>query len=141
MKITDLTVTIFPWENIPLKSYDEAVKMATTKSDLGLVLIKTDEGLEGHGMLGLSVHPATLEAQHVVRFLKPILMGQNPLDRERLYQRLSLMRHQVTTMAICAVDVALWDLVGKIAGLPIHRLLGTFREKIPVYANCADAIQ
>ena len=76
MKITDLTVTIFPWENIPLKSYDEAVKMATTKSDLGLVLIKTDEGLEGHGMLGLSVHPATLEAQHIVRFLKPILMGE-----------------------------------------------------------------
>src|SRR5690606_29380111 len=34
-----------------------------------------------------------------------------------------------------AVDVALWDICGKIAGLPIHRLLGTYGDKIPVYAS------
>ena len=135
MKITDVTVTLFKWENIPLKSYDAAVKMVTTDSDLGLVRIKTDEGLEGHGLLGLSLHPASLDAPHIVRFLKPILMGQNPLDRERLYQNLSRMRAQVSTQAVCAVDVALWDLAGKISGLPIHALIGTFRDKIPVYAS------
>jgi len=135
MKITDVTVTLFKWENIPLKSYDAAVKMVTTHSDLGLVRIKTDEGLEGHGFLGLSLHPASLDAPHLVRFLKPKLMDQNPLDRERLYQNLSRMRAQVSTQAVCAVDVALWDLAGKISGLPIHALIGTFRDKIPVYAS------
>ena len=135
MKITDVTVTLFNWENIPLKSYDAAVKMVTTDSDLGLVRIKTDEGLEGHGLLGLSLHPASLDAPHIVRFLKPILMGQNPLYRERLYQNLSRMRAQVSTQAVCAVDAALWDLAGKISGLPIHALIGTFRDKIPVYAS------
>ena len=40
-----------------------------------------------------------------------------------------------TIRAIGAVDVALWDLAGKAAGMPIHRLLGSFRHKIPVYCS------
>ena len=85
MKITDVTVTLFNWENIPSKSYDHEVKVKGNSTDLGLVRIQTDEGIEGHALLGLRVHPASLEAPHIIRFLKPILMGQNPLDRERLF--------------------------------------------------------
>ena len=135
MKITDVTVTLFKWENIPVKSYDHEVKMVTNRADLGLVKIKTDEGTEGHALLGLCVHPASLEAPYIIRFLKPILLGQNPLDRERLFQSMSRMRAQVSTLAVCAVDVALWDLAGKISGLPVHAMIGTFRHKIPVYAS------
>ncbi len=135
MKITNLTVTLFTWEKIPLKSYDAGVKITTASSNLGLVKIETDEGLDGYSFLGLSVHPASLDAKRIVGFLKPMLIGQNPLDRERLYQTLSLRREQVNAHVLCAVDLALWDLVGKIAGLPIHCLLGTFRNKIPVYAS------
>lgn len=135
MKITNLTVTLFEWENIPMKSYDAEAKIATTSSDLGLVTIETDEGLTGSSLLGISLHRASFEARHIVSFLKPMLIGQNPLDRERLYQTLYLRRHQVGTHSICAVDVALWDLAGKIAGLPVHCLLGSFRDKIPVYAS------
>ncbi|WP_040815927.1 hypothetical protein, partial [Aequoribacter fuscus] len=102
MKITDVTVTLFKWENIPVKSYDHEVKMVTNSTDLGLVKIKTDEGTEGHALLGLCVHPASLEAPYIIRFLKPILMGQNPLDRERLFQSMSRMRAQVSTLAVCA---------------------------------------
>lgn len=135
MKITDVTVTLFKWENIPMKSYDHAVKAVTSNSDLGFVRIQTDEGIEGHAFLGLCVHPASLEAPFVTRFLKPILLGQNPMDRAHLFQRMSNMRAQVSTIAICAVDIALWDLAGKISGLPIHALMGTYRHKIPVYAS------
>ena len=135
MKITDVTVTLFEWNDIPMKSYDHAVKAITSSSDLGLVRIQTDEGVEGHALLGLCVHPASLEAPYIIRFLKPILMGQNPLDRAILFHRMSHMRAQVSTLAVCAVDIALWDLAGKISGLPIHALLGSFREKIPVYAS------
>ena len=91
MKITDVTVTLFKWENIPLKSYDHAVKSVAGTSDLGLVRITTDEGIEGQALLGLCVHPASLEAPYIIRFLKPILMGQNPLDREHLFQSMSRM--------------------------------------------------
>ena len=135
MRITDVTVTLFKWENIPTKSYDHEVKTVGNNSDLGLVRITTDEGLEGHALLGLCVHPASLEAPYIIRFLKPILMGQNPLDRERLFQRMQKMRAQVSTQVVCALDIALWDLAGKISGLPIHALIGTFRDKIPVYAS------
>jgi L-alanine-DL-glutamate epimerase-like enolase superfamily enzyme len=135
MKITNLTMTLFAWENIPMKSYDAAAKMITTSSNLGLVTIETDEGLNGYSLLGLSLHPASLDASRIVGFLKPMLMGQNPLDRERLYQTMCLRRDQVFVNTICAVDIALWDLAGKIAGLPIHSLLGSYRDKIPVYAS------
>ena len=46
------------------------------------------------------------------------------------------MREPVTSMrCIGAVDVALWDLAGKVANLPIHRMLGSFRESVPAYAS------
>ena len=135
MKITDLSVTLFKWDNIPMKSYDAGVKIQKASSDLGLVTIQTDEGIEGHSFLGLSLHPASLEAQHIIRFLKPILMGQNPLNREYLYHNLTKMRAQVGTHNVCAMDIALWDIVGKTANLPIHSLIGTYRNKIPVYAS------
>lgn len=135
MKITDVTVTLFKWENIPTKSYDREIKTVGNQSDLGFVRITTDEGVEGHALLGLCVHPASLEAPYIIRFLKPILMGQNPLDREYLFQRMQKMRAQVSTQVVCALDVALWDLAGKIAGLPIHAMIGTVRHRIPVYAS------
>jgi len=135
MKITDVTVTLFKWDNIPLKSYDHAVNAVNSSSDLGFVRIQTDEGFEGHSLLGLCVHPASLEAPFITRFLKPILMGQNPLDRASLFERMSVMRAQVSTFAVCAIDVALWDLAGKVSGLPIHAMMGTYRQKIPVYAS------
>lgn len=77
MKITDVTVTLDRWENIPLKSYDHSVKAVRGSSDLGFVQIHIDEGIEGHSLLGLCVHPASLEAPFIVRFLKPILVGQD----------------------------------------------------------------
>jgi L-alanine-DL-glutamate epimerase and related enzymes of enolase superfamily len=44
---------------------------------------------------------------------------------------------QTTFRAIGAMDVALWDIAGKAAGLPIHRLLGSYRESVPAYASSA----
>lgn len=47
MKITDLTVTLFKWENITMKSYVHDVMAARLNSDLGFMLIQTDEGIKG----------------------------------------------------------------------------------------------
>src|SRR5207237_7768055 len=80
---------------------------------------------------------AHLDAQSLIQFLKPVVVGQDPLDRERLYQAMSQKIRQTTYRAIGAMDVALWDIAGKIAGLPIHRLLGSYRESVPAYASSA----
>src|SRR5207302_5102991 len=71
------------------------------------------------------------------QFLKPVVMGQNPLDRERLYQGLWQRNRATTYRAIGAVDIALWDIAGKVAGQPIHRLLGSYRDSVPAYASSA----
>src|SRR5262245_65870856 len=64
-------------------------------------------------------------------------MGQDPLERERLYQGLMARVRQTTLRAIGAVDVALWDIAGKVANMPIHRLLGSYRDRVPAYASSA----
>jgi L-alanine-DL-glutamate epimerase-like enolase superfamily enzyme len=136
MKISDVTVTLFAWDDLPPRQFGKHTgKMPGGSSELGLVSIKTDDGVEGHSFLGSSNRGANFDAASLIRFLKPLLMGQNPLDRERLYQQMWARNRNTTLRCIGAVDVALWDLGGKIAGLPIHRMLGSFRESIPAYAS------
>jgi L-alanine-DL-glutamate epimerase-like enolase superfamily enzyme len=99
------------------------------------VTISTDEAVNGHSFLGSSNRGADYDAASLIRYLKPLLMGQDPLNRERLYQQMWARNRNTTYRCIGAVDVALWDLAGKVAGLPIHRLLGTCRESIAAYAS------
>ncbi|MGE0718456.1 MAG: enolase C-terminal domain-like protein [Alphaproteobacteria bacterium] len=135
MKITDVTVTLFDWENIPVLSYGAHAAQGSGRSRLGLVTIRTDEGVEGHAFLGSATNPADAEAAMLVRALKPRIMGQDPLDRERLVHSLWARVRSSSIRAIGALDVALWDIAGKVAGLPIHRLIGTYRDAIPAYAS------
>ena len=84
MKITDVTLTLFAWESIPSTIYGHHTARPTGKSDLGLLAVMTDQGLTGHAFLGTSSNPASLDGPGLIRFLKPLLMGHDPLDRERL---------------------------------------------------------
>ena len=136
MRITDITLTLFAWENLPTVAYAQSSRRGIRgTSDLGLVRIITDEGLEGHAFLGSAAWPASQDGPGLIRFLKPLLIDADPLERERLNRLLWQRSRQVTVRAIGAIDVALWDLGGKVAGVPIHRLLGTYRNSIPAYAS------
>jgi L-alanine-DL-glutamate epimerase-like enolase superfamily enzyme len=135
MKITDVTLTLFSWDSIPSTSYGHHTARPTGKSDLGLLRIITDEGIEGHAFLGTSSNPASLDGPALIRFLKPVVMDQDPLDRERLNRLLWARARAATVRSIGAMDIALWDIAGKKAGLPIHRLIGTCRDKIPAYGS------
>jgi len=135
MKITDVSITLFAWESVPATTYGHHSARPTGKSDLGLLRVVTDEGIEGHAFLGTSSNPASLDGPGLIRFLKPLVMGQDPLDRERLNRLLWARARAATVRSIGAVDVALWDIAGKKAGLPIHRLIGTCRDKIGAYAS------
>ncbi|MGB5933154.1 MAG: enolase C-terminal domain-like protein [Anaerolineae bacterium] len=100
-----------------------------------LVKIISGEGIEGIG----EAAPLTTYSEesygtvdHVIRdFLRPALLGQDPLDREVIEERMeeAIPGHH---MAKAAVDIALYDLVGKSLGLPVFKLLGgLYRDKIP----------
>jgi L-alanine-DL-glutamate epimerase-like enolase superfamily enzyme len=135
MKISDVTLTLFGWDSIPSTIYGQHTARPTGKSDLGLLRIATDEGIEGHAFLRTSSNPASLDGPGLIRFLKPLVMGQDPLDRERLNRQLWARSRAATVRSIGAVDIALWDIAGKKAGLPIHQLIGTCRDKIGAYAS------
>jgi D-galactarolactone cycloisomerase len=102
-----------------------------------LVEITTGEGLTGWGeAFGLARITAS-----AVEWLTPLLLGEDPDATERHWQRLynALRDHDrkgVVTEAISAIDMALWDIRGKRAGLPVHRLLGgPLRTEIEAYAT------
>ncbi len=114
--------------------------------DVVLLRIRTDEGLEGIGEADASpeVIKAIIDApfsHNVACGLRELLVGENPLDTERLWQKMYrgtmyFGRTSVTIAAMSAVDMALWDLKGKHFGEPIHRLLGGKRhDRILAYAS------
>src|SRR5881409_672475 len=137
MKITDVTLTLFAWGDIPATTYGRHTGTFAGKSQLGLVTINTDGGVPGHAFLGSAMRGAHFDAESLIHYLKPLVMGQDPLERERLWQAMWKKNRQTTFRAIGAMDVALWDIAGKAAGLPIHRLLGSYRESVPAYASSA----
>jgi L-alanine-DL-glutamate epimerase-like enolase superfamily enzyme len=59
-------------------------------------------------------------------------LGQNALDRERFYQAMK------NSPVMAVYDIALWDLAGKMTGLPVHALIGTYRTQVPAYASTID---
>lgn len=135
MKITDVKVTMFEWKFEPWKT-GVGTAFGGIKQ-LGIVTISTDEGIEGHSFLGSSRQGADAFAGPLIEFIKPIVMGRNPLDIGDIWRLMWKQNRSVSTNAIGAIDVALWDIAGKVAGLPIHRLLGTCRDRVPAYSSTA----
>ena len=130
MKITDVTLTLFAWDGIPATSYGAHTGKFAGASQLGLLKIETDQGLTGHAFLGSAFHAADMDGPGLIRNLKPVLLGADPLARERLNQALWKRVRTTSVRAIGAVDIALWDIAGQAAGLPIHQLLGSYREAV-----------
>ncbi len=137
MKITNVHLTLFAWDDIPATTYGRHTGKFSGASQLGLLTVETDEGVRGHAFLGSAMRGAHLDGHSLIQFLKPVVVGQDPLDRERLYQAMWQKNRQTTYRAIGAVDIALWDIAGKAAGMPIHRLLGSYRDRVPAYASSA----
>ncbi len=136
MKIVDVTTEAFQWAR-PV-----AIRNGLhTYSDVTLIVVnvRTDEGLTGIGFGGGSAPgPKRIELfSDSVENFTPLLIGQDPMNVERLWHEMWVPklvgRRGLTTRAISALDIALWDLRGKITGQPLHRLLGGFRDRVPAY--------
>ena len=106
MRIDRVSLTLFAWDGIPPTRYHAASRMETGSSALGLLSIGTDAGLTGHAFLGSATHTAENDGPGLIRFLKPLLMGRDPLDREAINARLWPWTRTVTVRSIGAVDVA-----------------------------------
>ena len=137
MHIDDLTLTLFSWENIPPTQYAAGSGNSSGNSTLGLLRISTDDGIEGHAFLGSATYSAEIDCKGIIHFLKPILMGADPLDREYLYQKMWKQNRKVSLRSIGAVDIALYDIAAKAAALPLYKFLGGYRDAIPAYASSA----
>ena len=137
MKIDDVTLTLFKWDDIPETKYHAGAASSGGESALGLLHIRTDEGIDGFSFLGSMSFSAEVDCKGVIRTLKPLLMGQDPLDREALYQAMWKRSRITTSRSIGAVDIALYDIAAKAAGLPLYKLLGVYRTSIPAYASSA----
>ncbi|HEX6635779.1 MAG TPA: mandelate racemase/muconate lactonizing enzyme family protein [Usitatibacter sp.] len=145
MKITSLEVQI-------LRAPDEGrphwvSHFIVPRANEILVRLKTDEGIEGFG-LATSYTPIEAPIKAFRSGIGELVVGQDPLAPERLYQRLFALTSQRiasergwTREAIvrisAAVDIACWDIVGKAAGLPLYRLFGGYRSEVPCYVTCA----
>ena len=75
MKITDVTLTLFAWDDIPATSYGAHTGKFSGKSQLGLLAITTDQGLTGHAFLGSAFFPADADGASLIRVFKPLLVG------------------------------------------------------------------
>lgn len=102
-----------------------------------LVAVHTDEGLVGVG----SVFSSEALVRGAVEVLKPICLGADPLEPDRVSQLLHentfwLGRGGAVTHAVSGIDIALWDILGQSTGLPVSTLLGgRYRERVRPYAS------
>src|SRR5215211_6606863 len=131
MKITDVTTETYRWpRHKPISNGLHTY----THSGLGLIKIHTDEGTMGVGVGSTGgIAGATIE------HLKPELIGEDPIDVERLWHKMwvpkLIGRRGLTTRAISGIDIALWDLRAKVAGMPLYKMLGGFRNRMPTYVT------
>jgi L-rhamnonate dehydratase len=138
MKITGV-------EGIILRLPERQAVADGTQDDL-LIRIETDEGISGYGEVDTSpeVGRAVVEAEmsHGTCYgLREILMGMDPFDIEQIWEQMYRKtnyygRLGVVMHAMSGVDMALWDILGKAVGKPVHKLLGgSFCDEIRAYAS------
>ena len=132
-----LTRYDFPFENVgkdlgfAMGAFYEPGSMGSRRV-LG-IRINTDTGVTGEYM---SVAPGTFEQ---IQSFAPFLIGKNATHRELFYNQAKIILRKQDRMGIGPIDIALWDLAGKLHGAPIYQLLGGHREKLPAYASTYHA--
>ena len=151
MKIKEIRTRVLKWKGrtVPLPPHFctnpmdllslPSASMTTFTFHRWLVVeIFTDDGLVGIGNAALAPQATKAVIEH---YLKPLLIGTDPWETEFLWQHMyrktmAFGRKGIVMAAISAVDIAIWDLLGKSSRQPVYRLLGgRTKPQIPVYAS------
>jgi L-alanine-DL-glutamate epimerase-like enolase superfamily enzyme len=142
LKITGIETDLLKTPPSKEPNYDAIHKLGV---DTGSVVlrIQTDAGITGwasstFGMIpgGPRVVQAILEHE-----VKPIITGMDPAYPKKIRAELwkALEYHGVTGIihfALAATDIAIWDILGKAAGMPVYKMLGAYRDRMPIYSMC-----
>ncbi len=137
MKIIDVKLSDPVY--IPFRQMTDAINTLPTAMTYTFLQVLTDEGITGIG-------PARGGAPNRVLIedsLKPYVIGEDPLNTERIWEKmywatLQYGRRGAAISAISAIDIAIWDLKGKILNQPVHKLLGGHRDTVPSYGSGVD---
>ena len=105
-----------------------------------LVQVFTDDGLIGIGEAAHFGGPMSSTAHVIEQELKPYLVGKDPINTEFLWDLMHKRAYKhgrggIIIAAMSGIDIALWDLKGKVTGLPCWRLMGGYRKRVPAYAT------
>lgn len=149
MKIVDVELMVLKSEG--LYNNPDGAEEPMGPGYMGLVKVTTDAGICGYSDMETSAQVAKacvdapkwseVEGMEFMDGLRSLLVGQNPLEVERLWYRMYrgtiyFGRRGATLQAISAIDIALWDICGKAYGQPVHVLLGgKWRDKIRAYGS------
>ena len=138
LTITDIQALTFAYQSRVGRDEDGHAHPAEEhEARQSILRIQTSAGVEGFCIGGSA---ATAEVA------RRILVGLNPLDREYIHYRMReiqrLERQAFSDRNIGVIDQALWDVAGKLTGMPVYKLLGGFRDRVPAYAStmCGDDI-
>jgi L-alanine-DL-glutamate epimerase-like enolase superfamily enzyme len=147
MHISDVKVIVVElpgsahlWQIIPMPDphrlrYSHRAVAGAQRSYEMFMVVRTDDGIEG--VCTCSTPDMTPQRLEVLRLQ---VLGADPLRREELYQKLHRGTRWVyqTPGWFGSFDNCLWDIAGKVAGLPVCRLLGQVRDRIPAYHTGGD---
>ena len=133
MKITDIEVITFrvPGGRSRPSKWGYGIWGEEQKESASSIFkIATDEGLEGYMVGG--------DRRYLEGPIKRMLIGEDPLARETIWNwmdQLVTFGHSLPEHVMGAVDCALWDLLGRMVDLPVHKILGGARDKVKAYAS------
>jgi len=134
VKIVDIRTIPLSYRCEP--PYGSAGGMQARRGGL-LVEVETDERVIGIGEAGVG---GGATSSVIEKVLRPMLIGEDPLLIEGLWQKMFARTRQfgrrgIVMNAISGLDIALWDIAGKVARLPLYRLLGACRDRVEAYAS------
>jgi len=136
MEVTDIESFAV---SIPLQEPVSFATRTVEERDHVITRVRTREGIEGVGY-SLGYGGSTVIADAVTDVLAEMVVGEDPRDTERLWREMfdgtvQIGRKGVVLRAIASVDIALWDIASKAAGMPLYKYLGAARESVPAYAS------
>ena len=136
MKIINVTSHVLRYDLPEELGYSQQFYTSRTAH---LVEIQTDEGITGWGECFGPGNVAIANKGIVEKVIQPMILGDDPLDRDVIWHKVyNLLRDHgqkgMSMQALSGVDIALWDIAGKVAGLPLHKLIGgAHRKQVKAY--------
>src|SRR5712692_5454109 len=136
MKITSVRATTVA---IPVQRPTAISTRVLATREFVLVHVQTDDGLEGVGYTYAGTIGGRVVQTCVETVLADVVVGQDPRYTELIWeamfkQSLLVGRRGGMLRAVAAIDLALWDALGKLRDEPLYRLLGAYRDEVPAYA-------